>query len=337
MSATVEAGVPRRDVGSLGSRVAANVWIRFIVRRLLGLVVGLAALLCVVFFLIHLVPGNPAINALGLNSTPSAVARIDRQIGYNKPIFDQLGTYLDHLVHGNLGSSFITNQPVTQILSQGLNPSLQLAGLALLLVMAVSIPLGLLAGALTQEGRHRRLEFAFTTITSIGGAIPDFLTATVLAFLFAVEFRLFPAAGSGSFAQLVLPALAVAAGPIWILARLVRLETLNVLAQDYIRTAHSQRLPWFTVYGRHVLPNVLTAALTISGLLFANLIGGAVIVENVFNRQGLGTELVNAVLNKELVVVEGIALLLGAFILVVIVLVDVLLSIIDPRSLARGS
>jgi peptide/nickel transport system permease protein len=248
-----------------------------------------------------------------------------------------LGTYVDHLFHGNLGSSFLTNQPVTQIISQGLSPSLQLAAAALLLVMVISIPLGLVAAALTQEGRHRRFELAFTTITSVGGAIPDFLTATVLAFLFAVEFRLFPAAGSGSFAQLVLPAIAVAAGPIWILARLVRLETLNVLAQDYIRTARSQRLPWPTVYARHVLPNVLTAALTIAGLLFANLIGGAVIVENVFNRQGLGTELVNAVLNKELVVVEGIALLLGAFILVVIVLVDVLLSVIDPRSLARRS
>jgi peptide/nickel transport system permease protein len=190
------------------------------------------------------------------------------------------------------------------------------------------------AGAHTREGRHRRMEFGFTSVTSVLAAIPDYLTGTILVFLFAVQFRLLPVAGSGSFEELILPAIAVSLGPTMSLSRIVRLETLNVLAQDYIRTARSQRLPARTIYLRHTLPNVVTAALTIGGVLFANIIGGTVIVENVFNRPGLGTALVNAVVAKQYVLVQGITLVLGLFVVVVNAVVDVTLGLLDPRTLA---
>jgi peptide/nickel transport system permease protein len=156
-------------------------------------------------------------------------------------------------------------------------------------------------------------------------------------FVFAVQLRWLPVAGSGSLKTLILPVLAVASGPTMTLARLVRLETLNVLAQDYIRTGRSQRLPARLIYLRHALPNVVTAALTIGGVIFAHLVGGAVIVENIFARAGLGSALVHAVTAKQAVVVQGITLVIGITVVAINTLVDLTLAVLDPRSLAKGS
>ena len=207
--------------------------------------------------------------------------------------------------------------------------------LSLALVLALSVPAGMFAGAFTREGRHRRAEVGFTAATSVIGSLPEYLAGTFLAFFFAVLFRLLPVAGSEGWQSLVLPALAMSLRPIAILARLVRVETLNVLAMDYMRTARSKRLPARLVYWRHVLPNVVTAALTIGGILFAGLIGSAVVVENVFARPGLGTTLVNAVLGRDYPIIQGIILVLGFTVVTVNATVDILLAIVDPRSMSR--
>jgi peptide/nickel transport system permease protein len=213
--------------------------------------------------------------------------------------------------------------------------SLELAAAALILVLGVSIPAGLFAGALGRDNRHRKSDLAFTSVTSIFGSIPEYLTGTFLAFIFAVVLKWLPVAGSTGFASLVLPALAIALRPMSILARLVRAETLNVFATDYMRTARSKRLPARLVYLRHALPNVVTAALSIAGILFASIIGGAVVVENVFARAGIGTALVNAVLNRDYPLIQGLILVLGVLVVVVNALVDVLIAIVDPRSMNK--
>jgi len=328
---------PTRRLVREGREGRAGSWTRFVLRRVVGLVTALLALLVAVFVMVRLIPGDPVINALGTDATPETIARLNAENGFDKPLYEQFLSYVSNLFQGDLGRSFITNEPVTQIIGQRIGPSLQLAIVALALVFLVSIPLGMVAGGVTQGGRHRRIEVAFTSVTGMFAAIPDYLTATILAFLFAVQIQLFPVAGADGPQSLVLPVLAVSAGPIMTLARLVRLETLNVLSNDYIRTARSQRLPRRTIYGRHALPNVLTAALTIGGLLFANLIGGAVIVENVFARPGLGSTLVQAVVAKEYVVVQGVTIVLGAIVIGVIMLVDVALALVDPRSLTRST
>jgi peptide/nickel transport system permease protein len=240
-------------------------------------------------------------------------------------------------VRFDFGRSFQNSQPVGELVRQRIGVSLQLALSALAVVLLVSIPLGIIAGALTREGRHRKLELGFAGTTSILGSIPDYLTATILAFLFAVNFRIFPVAGADSLKALVLPATAVALAPTMTMARIVRVETLNVLAQDYIRTARSQRLPPRLIYFRHLLPNVLTAALTIGGLILASVIGGAVIVEAVFNRPGLGSALVASVLNKDYPVVQGVTLVLATCVVVINTIVDILLGFFDPRSLTKSS
>jgi peptide/nickel transport system permease protein len=332
-SAPVTAPGARRPGGVRA--LADNLWVRFIVRRLLGLIAVIVALIVGVFWVMQLIPGDPVTNALGLQATPIQVNRIKHENGYDLPAFEQFTRYIRHLSHGDMGQVFNVRQPVSELIAQRIGPSLELAGTALALVLFTSIPLGLLAGALTREGRHRKLELMFTSTTSTLGAVPELLIATVLVFVFAVQLRWLPVAGAGGFETLILPALSVAIGPAMILARIVRIETLGVLAQDYIRTARAKQLPSATLFFRHVLPNVLTAALTIAGLLFAALIGGTVIVENVFARPGLGSALVNGVLSKEYSQVQGIVLVIGITVVVVNAVVDVLLATLDPRSLAR--
>lgn len=314
---------------------AIGPWPRFLLRRFLGLVVVIAVLAVATFSMVRLIPGDPGLLVAGLNATPDQIQAINHSLGVDKPFLVQLGIYVVNLLHGNLGISFVTKEPVTQVIQQRIGNSIEIASASLLLVLALGIPGGMLAGALTRDGRHPRGEVAFTAAASVMGALPEYLMGTFLAFVFAVWLRLLPVAGSDSLQSLVLPALAVSLRPIAVLMRIVRVETLNVLAQDYIRTAHSKRLPERLIYLRHALPNVVTAALTIGGVLFAGLIGGAVVVENVFARAGLGTALVNAVLNRDYPTVQGIVLVLGITVVTVNAIVDVLLGLLDPRSLSR--
>lgn len=317
--------------------IAANDWVRFLVKRAVGLVVVLAALVVGVFLLVYFIPGDPVQNAMSIDSSPDVIQRIRHENGFDLPMTRQFTRYVSHLMHGDLGSNFTTGTPVIDTIKQGAGPSFQLAAGALAVVLVSGISIGLLAGALTREGRHPKIELGFTSVSSVLASVPDYLIATLLVFIFAVEFRWLPVAGSGSFKTLILPVLAVSSGPTMTLARLVRLETLNVLAQDYIRTGRSLRLPARLIYLRHALPNVVTAALTIGGVIFANLVGGAVIVENIFARPGLGSALVHAVLAKQAVVVQGIALVVGVTVVVVNSVVDLTLALVDPRSLTRKS
>jgi peptide/nickel transport system permease protein len=214
---------------------------------------------------------------------------------------------------------------------------LELAAVALAFVLIVSVVGGMLTAHLTRDGRRPRTEFGFTIVASVLGTVPDYLLATFLTLVFAVWLTILPVAGAEGWQSLVLPALALALPSTAVLMRIVRVETLNVLAQDYIRTARSKRLPGRVVYLRHVLPNVVTATLTIGGIMFASIVGGAVVVENVFARPGLGSVLVNAVHARDYPVIQAVMLLLAVLVVCVNTIIDVLLAIVDPRTRNRQS
>jgi peptide/nickel transport system permease protein len=286
--------------------------------------------------MVRLIPGDPAVAIAGLSATPAVVLRIHRELGLNQPLVTQFFHYLSGLLHGHLGTSFVTSEPVSSVLAQRAPLSAELTGMALAIVMIVSVGGGMLFATLTRNNRHPRGEMAFTAATSIGGSIPQFVMATLLVAVFAVWLRVLPVATISNWQSYVLPVAAIAFGPLFVLARIVRIETLQVLAQEYVRTAESKRLRRRTIYLRHVLPNTLTAALTIGGLLFATLIAGSVFVENVFALPGLGTELVSSVVNHDYPVTQGIVLALGIIVVVVNAIVDITLAIIDPRTLNRG-
>ena len=317
-----------------GRRLIRHPLALFALRRLMSLVIILAGLVVATFLMIRLIPGDPALNVAGLGATGEDIARIRSQLLLDRPILEQFQIFITRMAQGDLGQSFFTRQPVAALIAQRIGTSLQLAAAALAIVMLVSVPLGIVTGAFTRERRHPRVEVTFTGITSVLGSLPEFLAATFLAFVFAVWLRVLPVAGASSLQALVLPALAVSIRPTAILTRIVRVETLNTLASDFIRTARGKRIPDRMIYSRHTLPNVVTAALTVGGLLFAGIIGGAVVVENVFARPGLGTSLVQAVLVRDYPVVQGVVLVLGVTVVLVNALVDLTLAFIDPRTAA---
>jgi peptide/nickel transport system permease protein len=310
-------------------------WARFLARRAFSLVLILASLVVLSFAMVRMIPGDPARAVLGSAGTIDEIEGIRHQLGLDVPVSQQFVTYVVNLLHGNLGTSFAYHISVTELISERIGYSLQLASLSLAVILVLAIPIGMIAAAFTRDGRHRKGELAFASVTSVLGSLPEYLAGTFLAFIFAVSLRLLPVAGVEGWESLVLPVMAITIRPVAIVARIVRVEALNVLAMDYIRTARSKRLPVRLIYLRHALPNVLTAALTVGGLLFASLIGSAVVVENVFARPGLGTALISAVLARDYPVIQGVILILGFGVVVINTIVDVLIAMLDPRSLTR--
>ncbi|PZG41511.1 ABC transporter permease [Spongiactinospora gelatinilytica] len=303
-----------------------------ILSRLGTMAALLAALLVASFLLLHLVPGDPAVRIAGLNATPEQVAAVRHRLGLDLPLHRQFAEYVMDGLRLDFGRSFRTGEPVTGVIGGSLGVTLRLAAMGITLTMLTGVALGIAMAALTREGRRPGVETAFTTGTSLVGAVPEYVTGAVLALVFAVGLGWLPVAGLADPAGLVLPAVAVSLAPVCVLARVIRVETLAVLAHDYVRTARAKRLHPVIVYGRHVLPNALTSALTVGGLIFAGLLGGAVVIENVFALPGLGSQLVQSVMARDYPVVQVVIMLLGASIVVVNSCVDGALRLLDPRT-----
>ncbi|GAA1595407.1 ABC transporter permease [Actinomadura kijaniata] len=316
---------------------SAHPWTRFLLRRLGGLAAAPATLVVVTFLMVQLIPGDPARALAGETATGAQVEQLRRELGLDRSLPAQFGSYVAGLARGDLGTSFQTREPVAQVIGSRLPFTAELALLAIVVVLAVAIPLGMAAAIATRGGRRARLDTAFTFVTGLVGATPEYVLGTLLVLVFAITLGLLPAAGAASLSALVLPVTAIALPAACVLARIVRRETAVVLVQDYLRTARGHRLPPLRLYARHALPNLLTGTLTMGGLTLAGLLGGTVIVESVFNWPGLGGRVVQAILNRDYPVIQGTVLLLGLLATLLNVLVDVLLGLLDPRTLTGRS
>jgi peptide/nickel transport system permease protein len=309
----------------------------FLVRRLSRLVVSLAVLITLAFAMIHLIPGDPVRTALGPKAPLELIHARRHTLWLDRPLPNQFVHYLHGLFTGDLGTSISSNLPVSDIISTRLPNTAELAGLAFVVIMVLSVPLGMVAAVLTRDGRRRGTDLAFTSLTGLFATVPEFLLGVGLVVLFAVNLHWLPVAGKGGPQSYLLPVAALSLGSIAALARIVRAETLSVLGEDYIRTARSKQLPARLLYLRHVLPNMLTGTLTIGGLLLAGLVGGTVLVENVFAWPGLGTIVVSSVTSQDYPVAQAIVLMLGATVLVINAAVDLILGALDPRSTIADS
>ena len=312
-----------------------NPWLSFLVRRGGQFLLSVWVLVTAAFLMIHLVPGDPVRAALGLNAPAELVEARRAALGLDQPLIVQYFRYFGGLFTGDMGSSMITSQPVSEIIATRLPATLQLALLAVVLVLLVSVPLGVTMAVATRGGRRRGLELAFATGSVILAAIPEFLLAVGLVYVFAVSLGWFPVAGNTAPFALVLPVVALAVGPIAVFSRIIRVEVLSVLGQDFIRTARAKRLAPRRIYSRHALPNAMTATLTLTGLLLTGMVAGTVLVENVFAWPGLGTMIVQSILTKDYSVVQGIVLVYGVGVLIVNLVIDVILALLDPRSTIR--
>jgi peptide/nickel transport system permease protein len=300
----------------------------YALRRLLigvPLVVGVSVL---VFMILHLLPGDPVAAALaGGPATPAAIRNLEAQYGLNRPLWTQYWQFAVHALHGNLGQSYSTGQSVSSLIGSQLGATVQLTVAALVLTAGLGIAGGVVA-AVRQGGRLDQL-LRFLSIW--GSSMPQFWTGIMLIILFSFKVHWFPAAGNGGLNYLVLPAVALALFSTGIVLRVVRNSTLEALGQPYVTALEAKGLSRRAVVGRHVLRNALIPAVTVLGVQVGSLLSGAVIVENVFGRQGIGSLLVTAIEEKNYPVVQGLMLFVAVAYVVVNVVVDISYGFLDPR------
>ncbi|MFI6598614.1 ABC transporter permease [Nonomuraea sp. NPDC050536] len=309
----------------------------FVARRTVRLVLSLAVVVSASFSMIHLIPGDPVRAALGVGAPAEAVAAKQHELGLDLPLLTQYGDYLRRLAHGDLGVSLVSGEPVAQLIRERLPNTLAIATLAFAAVLLLAFPVGLLAAVHTRDGRRPRSELSFTAATATVASFPEFVLAAALSAGLAVAIPLFPVAGQSGPSSYVLPVLALSLGPAAVLARFVRVEALNALSADYMRTARAKRLPARLLYLRHAAPNMVTASLTVAGNMLPALIAGTVLVESIFAWPGLGTAIATSVVNRDYFVVQAMVLILGTAVLAANFLIDVLLTALNPRSALRGA
>jgi len=309
--------------------------VRFAARRVGRLAVSVWVLVTAAFLMLHLIPGDPVRAALGIKAPVDMVRARRAALGLDDSLLVQYVRFLKNTARGDFGTSITSGLPVSQTISDRLPGTLELALVAFVVIIALAVPVGVTMAVLTRGGRRRAAELTFTSTTAVVAAVPEFLGAVGLVYLFAVHLGWFPVAGRAGLDSYVLPVLALAIGPVAVLARIVRVETLAVLEQDFVRTARAKRLPPRLVYLRHALPNALTATLTLGGLLLSGLVAGTVLVENVFAWPGLGSTMVQSILSRDYPTVQAVVLVYGLGVLLVNLVVDVLLALLDPRSMIR--
>jgi len=307
-------------------------WAKFLVRRLIRFVVSLAVVAAGAFFVLHLAGGNPVRAALGPTAPESIVRLRTRQLGLDDPLFTQFLRYLDGLVHGQLGSSFITGEAVSTLVRYTVPNTLALVGLALAVSLVLGVLFGLVLAIATHGTSGHLTETAFTGVTGFLAAVPEYLVAVALVVVFGLVWKVLPVAGDSGGSSFILPVLALAAPSTAFIARVARVEALRVMSEDYVRAARAKRLPPRLVYLRHVLPNMLTGVFTLTGLSFATMIASSVLVEDVFDWPGMGNQLVSAIGSQDYGVVQGIALVYAAMILVATFAVDAAIALLDPRT-----
>ncbi|MEU1728493.1 ABC transporter permease [Nonomuraea sp. NPDC005692] len=302
------------------------------VRRLVRFVVSLAVLLVASFAMIHLIPGDPVRASLGPAAPVELVKAREQLLGLDKSLPEQFAAYVGHIFTGDFGTSFLTGEPVGDIIAARLPNTLGLALLATVVALLLAVPLGMWAAVRTENGRNRGTEITFSSVTGTAVAVPEFLYSIALVAVFSIGLGLFPPAGKEGAMSYILPVASLAIGPVAMIARISRVETLRELATDYVRLARSKRLPAARLHLRHVLPNTLTATLTVGGLLLTSLIAGSVLVEYVFAWPGLGLKIVESITQKDYPVAQGVILVYGAIVLVVNLAVDLILGALDPTS-----
>ncbi|AGL16828.1 binding-protein-dependent transport systems inner membrane component [Actinoplanes sp. N902-109] len=318
-------------------RGADQVWVRFAGRRAGQLLVSLWVLVTASFAMIHVLPGDPVRAALGPTAPLDLIEQRRAALGLDDPLWQQYLHYLAHLLTGDLGVSMTSGLPVRDVIGDRIGSTAGMAVLAFAVAVAVSVPLGTLMAVVARDGRRRGGDWFVTSASVVVATIPEFLLAVGLVFVFGVQLHWAPVAGRAGPGSYVLPVLSLAIGPALMLARIVRVEMLTVLGSDYIRTARAKRVRGTALYLRHALPNALTAALTMGGLMLGALVAGTVLVENIFAWPGLGGTIVQSILAKDYPTVEGVVLVYGAGVLLVNLAVDVALAVLDPRSTIRAA
>lgn len=307
----------------------------YIIRRLLATIPVAGVVAVFVFLLLHLGPGDPAAVVAGSYAMPKDVERIREKLGLNEPIHIQFGKWISHVAQGDLGDSIFSEMPVTTLIAQRIQPTLSLAAASILIAIILAVPLGVVAA--WRAGTW--IDYLVMIFAVLGFSVPVFVIGYVLMYGFSIRAHLFPVQGFVSIREGVLPFLrsitlpSLALGLIYaaLIARITRASVLEILGEDYIRTAHAKGLQPRAVLLRHALKNASVPIVTIIGVGIGMLIGGVVVTESVFNIPGLGRLVVDSVLARDYPVIQGIILMFSGIYLLINLIVDISYTFLDPR------
>jgi peptide/nickel transport system permease protein len=303
----------------------------YLVRRLLSLIPVWLGITLLAFGLAQMTPGDPAEQMLyretGEPPSAEAIARLRAELGLDDPLLIQYARWLARASQGDLGRSYRYRQPVLGLLSARFPATLQIAGGALLVSLLVALPLGAIAAV----QRNSLLDHSARLGSLLGASIPSFWLGYLLILLFAVQLRLLPVAGRGSWQHLILPSLTLGLGAAAIQARLVRSSLLEVLGEDYIRAGRAKGVRAWRLLLRHALPNALIPLTTVAGIRFAHLLGGSVIVETIFAWPGIGKLVVDSIFDRDYPMIQGYVLFMGTVFVLINLAVDLLYVWMDPR------
>jgi peptide/nickel transport system permease protein len=309
--------------------------LRSILNRILGMLVVMALVLTIVFIIVRITPGDPAAIMLGPDATAADVASLRQRLGLDAPVPQQFIGYVAGVLQGDLGQSIFLNQPVTEALLQRAEPTFFLTVFSLLIAIVIALPVGVLSAYY----RDTAFDQAMTAIAMFAASIPSFWLGLVLMQVFAVKLGWFDTSGYGgpgaSFGErmqhLVLPAVALGLISSALITRFTRASMLDVLNDDYVRTARSKGMSEWRVVVRHALKNALIPILTVIGLTAALLISGAIVTETVFGLPGVGSLIVSAVLRRDYPVIQGALLVVAGLYVLVNFIIDMAYLLVDPR------
>ncbi|MFD1344624.1 ABC transporter permease [Litorisediminicola beolgyonensis] len=308
--------------------------IAFALRRLISLALSLLVASAVIFLVVEVIPGDPASFMLGINAQPDTVAALSAELGLDQPVWQRYLAWVGGMLTGDFGTSYTYRTPVAEMVADRLWISLPLALYALALSTALAFP----AGVIAASRRGRPADLAVMGATQLGVAIPNFWFAMLLTFLFAIKLGWFSAGGFPGWSDplaalkaLTLPAIALALPQAAILARVMRSALIDILGEDFIRTARAKGLSRSQALWRHGVRNALIPVLTIIGLQFSFLIAGGIIIEQVFYLPGLGRLIFQAISQRDLIVVESVVMLLVFAVILVTFLTDLAYAAVDPR------
>src|SRR5580700_11347903 len=309
--------------------------VSYILRRILSTIPVMAIVAFFVFSLLYIAPGDPAAVIAGDQASPADVERIRQSLGLDRPFLVQFGSWLWHILHGDLGTSIFTSLPVSSLIAQRIEPTLSLMAITLVLTIIIAVPLGVVAAWKAGSWVDRTI----MTFAVFGFSLPVFVVGYVLAYVFALEFEWLPVQGYTPLSQgvwpwlenLILPSIALGCVYIALIARITRASMLEVLQQDYIRTARAKGLGQRGILFVHALKNAAVPIVTVIGIGVALLIGGAVVTESVFAIPGLGRLTIDAILRRDYPLIQGLVLLFSLLYVLVNLGIDILYTLLDPR------
>jgi peptide/nickel transport system permease protein len=308
---------------------------RYLASRLAGMVIVMLLVATLVFFITRLAPGDPASVMLGDQATAADIAKLRAAYGLDKPLPVQFAYWLGELAHGNLGQSIFLQRPVTQALLERAEPTFFLTLFSIVIATLIGLPCGIVAAV----WRGRRVDQILSAFAMLGASIPSFWFGLILMQIFAVGLGWFPVAGYGDpgvplgerLHHLVLPSIVLGVVNSALILRFARASMLDVLSEDHIRTARAKGLSEGRVILQHALANALIPVITVLGLTFALLVGGAIVTETVFGLPGVGNLVVSAVLRRDYPVIQGALLVIAGLYVLINLAIDLLYLVVDPR------